>query len=593
MNPLSLAGNRLRFLASLMRERLEEGEGYVLILGAGASLASGAASTAQIVERLIRDLGRERDAATLSWDEKLVLFYQVLDGLDVDERHVLLRRHLKDLEPSPGYRHLSALIEAGYFHLILTTNFDLLLENALIRSGLSAEDFTVLVNGRDKETAIARQLVYSTPRVKVLKLHGDLNARLFAFTPEEIFQFGESIEGRLRDLLDGSLIIVGHSLRDPDLNRCIRARGGAVWYVNPTPPSVSEFAGQAIRARGRDRVISGELGRFDEFFSRLRQELSFERPSVTRGKVGYRPGGRSLSPPELEPATSSALEVYTRDLTAEAARGRVQPAFAVDGVVRSIGQVLSQRESRNPLLIGDTGVGKTAIIRTFAHRLGCEENIIPTLRGRRVLELAVDALIAATPAGEEPKQRLERLLAAVKEAAGLFVVLDDLHRLVASGSGSGLADLLKASLVRRELTCIAATTPAAYARYIEPDSDLRRCFEPIHTAEPSTQDSFEILAGLRPGFQAHYGGLEISDQALRTVVRLAGRYLEERLPGKAVQLLERACARASIPSLTQGKQPPSELEEPIIYQVLAERAGISAARLAREELLVAEEEARR
>ena len=274
MPDLSTPLAKVRSLATLIRHRSEADEPpYVLVLGAGASLASGASSTAQIVDTVVEKHGGQ-NPTDLSWEEKLDIFYEVLDSVSAGERYLILSRHLKGVDPSPGYRHLVTLVKAGCFDLILTTNFDLFLENALMDARLRSQDFTVLINGQDQEEQIIKALKYPTPRIKILKLHGDLNARIFAFTPEEVFQFTERIEQALTDILNGDIVVVGHSLRDDDLNRCIRANEGALWYVNPAEPSMADFAGRAILARGTpDHIISGKLGRFDDFFAWLRLEL--------------------------------------------------------------------------------------------------------------------------------------------------------------------------------------------------------------------------------------------------------------------------------------------------------------------------------
>lgn len=281
MTQLSTAQTQTHSLATFIRHRSEAGEPpYVLVLGAGASLASGASSTAHIIETVVQEHGGQ-DPASLSWEEKLAAFYGVLDSVSARERYLILSHHLKGAEPSAGYHHLASLVKAGYFDLILTTNFDLFLENALMDAGLRSQDFTVLINGQDREEQIIRALRFSTPRIKILKLHGDLNARIFAFTPEEVFQFTERIERALTDILNGDIVVVGHSMRDDDLNRCIRANDGALWYINPDEPSVADFAGRAILARGTpDHIISGKLGRFDDFFAWLRWELLLAEVSL-------------------------------------------------------------------------------------------------------------------------------------------------------------------------------------------------------------------------------------------------------------------------------------------------------------------------
>lgn len=280
---------RLHSLATLIRKRRESREApYVLVLGAGASLDSGASSTTELVDKVVLEQ-KGLQPGTASWEEKLSAFYAALENLSIQERHLILSQHLHGTTPSLGYAHLAAVAKAGYFDLILTTNFDLFLETALMEAGLRARDFLVLINGQDQEDQIARALRYPTPRIKIFKLHGDLNARAFAFTPKEVFQFTDRVQNVLTQILSSDIVVIGHSLRDADLNRCIQSDSGALWYANPTPPSPADFVGQAIVARGTvDHVISGELGRFDEFFAWLRLELLLPVSPATIDPKGQR-----------------------------------------------------------------------------------------------------------------------------------------------------------------------------------------------------------------------------------------------------------------------------------------------------------------
>jgi len=272
--PPALIGvpKQVEALARLMNIRRDGAEPpYVLVLGAGASLSSGCSSGARVIEDVVGQLSR-RDVAALSWEEKIAEFYDLLDNLSPTERYTILKRHVVGQASSPGYRHLAQLIKAGYFDIIFSTNFDVFLEDALSDAGLRARDFTVLIVNRENEEEIVRALGFPEPKVKLVKLHGDLPARMFAFTPEEIFQFSDKIEKVLKEYLGRDIIIVGHSMRDDDLNRCIGAQGGSIWYINPTPPTVSDFVGRAIKVRG-GTTISGEMGKFDDFFQALGEAL--------------------------------------------------------------------------------------------------------------------------------------------------------------------------------------------------------------------------------------------------------------------------------------------------------------------------------
>jgi hypothetical protein len=241
------------------------------VLGAGASLSSGARSGGQVIAD-VTQVHSNKDVGNMTWDQKIEEFYQILDRRSRDERYAILKRHIEGKAPSEGYRSLAELIQRGYFEVILSTNYDTFLEDVLSDVGLRRSDFDLLINGVHKEEEMVRQLRSRVPMIKVIKLHGDLHHRLFAFTPEEIFQFSEKIEKVLHDLLKSDLIITGHSMRDNDINRCIDQDGGSVWYVNPSEPMASDTIYQILRVRA-GQVIAGEAGHFDSFFVTLRNIL--------------------------------------------------------------------------------------------------------------------------------------------------------------------------------------------------------------------------------------------------------------------------------------------------------------------------------
>jgi hypothetical protein len=253
--------DKIKRLANLMRQRKAAGEPpYVLVLGAGATLSSGCRAMSAVVQAVVGDYDLKR-------------FFEIMDNLSETERYTRLQAFFQEPYPSPGYRHLAQLVKAGYFDVILSTNFDFLLENAFTEVGLKAEDVEVLVNGRESEDYILKALERRTPRIKLLKLHGDLKARNMAFTPEEIFEFGQKVENVLAKYLNGDVVIIGHEMRDDDVNRCIRKDGGAIWYVHPEEPAVDSFIWRAMQVRP-STVISGEPAQFDDFCETLYQELT-------------------------------------------------------------------------------------------------------------------------------------------------------------------------------------------------------------------------------------------------------------------------------------------------------------------------------
>jgi NAD-dependent SIR2 family protein deacetylase len=263
---------RVRALAKNMEYRRQQGERpYLLVLGAGASLSSGASSGSWVITEVTETHG-SKPVDGMTWDQRVEEFYDILDHRSRDERYAILKQHISGKAPSEGYRALAELIQGGYFEEILSTNYDTFLEDALSAAGLRRGDFDLLINGVHDEDEMLLQLGRPIPAVKVIKLHGDLQSRLFAFTPEEIFQFSQKIENVLRDLLRRDLAICGHSMRDNDINRCIEQDGGSVWYVGPSEPGASEPIYQILRVRS-GQIISGEMGYFDRFFVALRDAL--------------------------------------------------------------------------------------------------------------------------------------------------------------------------------------------------------------------------------------------------------------------------------------------------------------------------------
>jgi len=255
--------DKIKLLAELMRSRRESGEPpYVLILGSGASVTLGSRSMKRVVQAIAGndDLGR---------------FYETLNGLSPLERYVILKKHFAGTRISPGYRRLAELVKKGFFNIIFTTNLDPFLEHALTDGKLDATDFEVLVCGEQGSGAIVGVLGSEQPRVKIVKLHGDVQSRSFAFTPSEISVLGSEGERVLRHYLNRDLIIVGHGPHDYDVNRAIEQEGGSVWYVGQSPPAMDDAIYVAMRARGTPaNVISGEFGLFDRFFEALYRELA-------------------------------------------------------------------------------------------------------------------------------------------------------------------------------------------------------------------------------------------------------------------------------------------------------------------------------
>ncbi len=259
-----------------------------------------------------------------------------------------------------------------------------------------------------------------------------------------------------------------------------------------------------------------------------------------------------------------ALERYSRDLTALAREGKLDPVIGRDREIRRVIQVLSRRTKNNPVLIGDAGVGKTAIVEGLAQKIASGE-ATEVLGDKRVLALDLAGMVAGSKYRGEFEERLKAVIDEIRAAQGKIIVfIDELHTVVGAGAAEGAMDasnMLKPALARGELQAIGATTLDEYREHIEKDPALERRFQPIFVDEPTVEDTIEILRGLRERYEEHHG-VRISDEALKAAAELSARYITDRkLPDKAIDLIDEAASKLRIDTLDLPPRPEALREQ--------------------------------
>jgi ATP-dependent Clp protease ATP-binding subunit ClpB len=336
---------------------------------------------------------------------------------------------------------------------------------------------------------------------------------------------------------------------DREVSRLPRAEGGSEPFLSRRLRRVLDEAEKAAKD-AKDEFVSTEhllLGMLAEgegaAFDLLRAGGA-DRRAVEEALKAVR-GSQRVTDAAPE-GKYQVLEKYTLDLTDRARRGKIDPVVGRDEEIRRTIQILSRRTKNNPVLIGDPGVGKTAIVEGLARRIVAGD-VPEGLKRRRLLALDIGSLLAGTKYRGEFEERMKAILKEISASSGDVVLfIDELHTIVGAGAAEGAADaanLLKPALARGELHCIGATTLDEYRKHVEKDAALERRFQPVFVDEPSPEDAVAILRGLKERYEIHHG-VRITDAALVAAVRFSRRYLPERkLPDKAIDLVDEAASR--------------------------------------------------
>ncbi|GAP18686.1 ATPase with chaperone activity, ATP-binding subunit [Levilinea saccharolytica] len=356
--------------------------------------------------------------------------------------------------------------------------------------------------------------------------------------------------------------------------------GAGQIFITPRVKRIIDLANEEA-SRLHDEYISTEhiflaiLSERNTPAARLLEGAGLTRERVYDAVQQMR-GGQRVTDPQAE-TRYRTLEKYSRDLTQQAREGKLDPVIGRDAEILRVMQILSRRTKNNPVLIGEAGVGKTAIVEGLAQKIAAND-VPEILMGKRVISLDLGAMIAGSRFRGEFEERLKAAIEEVQRAAGeIILFIDELHTVVGAGAAQGAMDasnMLKPALARGELQCVGATTLDEYHKFIEKDAALERRFAPVYVEEPTVEDTIQMLFGLRDRYEAHHK-VRFSDEALVSAVKLSTRYVtDRRLPDKAIDLMDEAAAklRVALYSLPQElKTMKSEIER---YAAEEEQAGV-------------------
>ena len=321
--------------------------------------------------------------------------------------------------------------------------------------------------------------------------------------------------------------------------------------------------------------------------------LSRFAPETHAGSRAPAPAPRSV-----RRGDTKTLDQYSRDLTDQAAAGTLDPVIGRDREIRRVIEILTRRTKNNPVLIGEPGVGKTAVAEGLGRAMA-EGQVPPELRGKRLVSLDLTAMLAGTKYRGDFEERLKNVLREVQRAGDVILFLDEIHTIMGAGAAEGAIDaanILKPALSRGAIRVVGATTRSEYRRHIEKDAALERRFQPVTVGEPDAAEAEAILLGLRSRYEAHHR-LRIPQEAIRAAVELSVRYIPDRcLPDKAIDLIDEAAARRNLESAANADEPRRAITPEDVARVVADWTSVPVTRLTEDErtrLLHLEDELRR
>src|SRR5690606_4472789 len=300
---------------------------------------------------------------------------------------------------------------------------------------------------------------------------------------------------------------------------------------------------------GTEHILLGLIREGEGVAARVLNNLGVSLNKARQQVLQLLGSSEAISPHQGGSAANTpTLDSLARDLTAAARAGKLDPVIGRAREIERVIQILSRRTKNNPALIGEPGVGKTAIAEGLAQRIVAGD-VPETLQGKRLVTLDIGSLVAGTKYRGEFEERLKKVVEEIRNSGNCVLFIDELHTLVGAGAAEGAVDaanILKPSLARGELQCIGATTLDEYRKYIEKDAALERRFQPVQVDEPSVEETIEILRGIKDRYEQHHR-LEITDEALHAAATLSSRYVPDRfLPDKAIDLIDEASARVRL-----------------------------------------------